>query len=86
MHFTNEVNYATLTLALLNLLSLWLELSVLDLRPFLVRLHDHLLIYLYLHLPVFFLRRLTKSLLFSCKWLKKLKHSLYDRIEPRFTD
>ena len=58
MHFTNEVNYATLTLALLNLLSIWLELGVLDLRPFLVRLHGYLL------------RELLRILFFFCKWLK----------------
>ena len=73
VHSTNEVNYATLTLALLSLLSLWLELGVLDLRPFLVRLHDLLLVPLYLHLPVLFLRKITKALLFCCKCLKKLK-------------
>ena len=83
MHLTNEVNYATLTLALLNLLSLWLELGVLDLRPFLVRLHDHFLVYLYLHLPVFLLRRLIKALLFCCRWLRKLEPPLYDLIDPQ---
>ena len=81
MHFTNEVNYATLTLALLNLLSLWLELGVLDLRPFLVRLHDHLLVPIYLYLPVLLLRRLIKVLLFCCRCLRKFEPYLYERID-----
>ena len=82
-HSTNEVNNATLTLAVLNLLTLWLELGVLDLRPFLVRLDEHFLIYLYLHLPIILLRKLIKVLLFCCRWLKKFKQPLYDRINPQ---
>ena len=85
VHSTNEVNLATLTLALLNLLTLWLELGVLDLRPFLVHLHDHFLVYLYLHLPSLLLRRLIKALIFCCRLLKKLEPQFYDRIDPRPT-
>ena len=81
MHFTNEVNYATLTLALLNLLSLWLELGVLDMRPFLVRIHDHFLVYLYLHFPLLLLRKFVKTMLSFCSWLKKLELKLYDLID-----
>ena len=78
MHFTNEVNYATLTLSLLNLLSLYLELGVLDLRPVLAPL--------YLQLPIYLLRKLIKGLLFSCKWLEKIKPQLFDMIDPRPED
>ena len=85
VHSTNEVNYATLTIALLNLLSLWLELGVLDLRPFFVRLHEHFLVYLYLHLPVILLRKLIKALLFCCRWLRKVEPRLYDLIDPKPT-
>ena len=81
VHFKNEVNYATLTLGLLNLLSVWLELGVLDMFPFLVRLHDHLLVPLYLQLPVHFLRKLIKALLFCYRRLKKLKPILYELID-----
>ena len=66
----NEVNFSTL-ISLLNLLSIWLELGVLDLRPFLVRFHDHL--FVYLHLPAYLLRKLIKALLFFYKWLKKFE-------------
>ena len=83
VHSTNEVNYATLTLGLLNLLSLWLELSMLDLPPFLVRLHNHFFVYLYLHLPVHLLRRLIKALLFCRKRLRKLKPQLLVLIDHR---
>ena len=86
VHFTNEVNYATLTLGLLNLLSLWLELSVFDLHPFLVLLHDHLLIYLYLHMPILLLRKLIKLLLLCCSWLKKLEPPLYELIDSQLKE
>ena len=82
VHFTNEVNYATLMLSLLNLLSLWLELSVLDLPSSLVRLHDLLLVPLYLFLPVHLLRKLIKALLVCSRWLKKLRPKLYNLINP----
>ena len=83
VHFTNEVNYATLMLSLLNLLSLWLELSVLDLPSSLVRLHDLLLVPLYLFLPVHLLRKLIKALLVCSRWLKKLKPKLYNLINSQ---
>ena len=82
VHSTNEVNYATLTLSLLNLLSIWFDLAVLDLHPFLVRLHECFLVYLYLHLPVLLLRMLFKALLFCYKWLKKCEPQLYDLLDP----
>ena len=72
VHCTNEVNYATLIISLLNLLSIWLELGVLDLRPYLVHFHDYFLVYLYLHLPVYLFRKTTKGILFGHKWVMNL--------------
>ena len=86
MHSTNEVSYATLTLGLLNLLSIWLELGALDLRPYLLRLHDHFLIYLYLHLPILLLRKFIKALIFCCRLLRKFEPILYERIDSQWKD
>ena len=81
VHSTNEVNYATLNISLLNLLSIWLELGVFDLRPFFVHFHDHLLVYLYLYLPVYLLRKILKGLLFCYKWLRKIEPGLFEHID-----
>ena len=86
VHLTNEVSYATLTLSVLNLLSIWLELGVLDLRPFLVYFHDYLLVYLYLRLPVLLLRKLIKALFFCCRWLRKFEPILYERIDSQWKE
>ena len=64
----------SLTLSLLSLLSLWLEIDVLELRRFFVRFYDHFLVYL--------IRQLIKVMLFSYRWLKKLEPRLYDLIKP----
>ena len=83
VHSTNEINHATLIISLLNLFSIWLELGVLDLRPFLVRFHNYFLVYLYLHLPVYLFRKHIQYLFFCCKWLKKVEPKLYKRLDSR---
>ena len=83
VHSTNEINYATLIISLLNLFSIWVELGVLDLRPFLVRFHNYFLVYLYLRLPVYLFRKHIKCLFFCCKWLKKVEPKLYKRLDCR---
>ena len=80
---TNEENFGQIILNLLNVLSIWLDLGVLDLHPVLPLCHDYLLVYLYLHLPHFLLNKITQFLLFSCKWLKKFEPSLYKRLDAR---
>ena len=86
VYYTNEVSYATLTLSLINLLSIWLELSVLDLRPYLVRFHECFLIYLYLHLPLLLLRKFIKALIFCCRWLRKFEPALYELIDSQWKE
>ena len=86
VHSTNEVTYATFTLSVINLLSIWLELSVLNLRLYLVRFHECFLVYLYLHLPVIFLRGLIKALIFFCRWLRKFEPVLYERIDSQWKE
>ena len=53
VYSTNEENLGMLILSLLNVLSIWFDLGVLDLHPFFPLFHDYLLVHLYLHLPVF---------------------------------
>ena len=66
VHSTNEETFSKLILSLLNLLCLWFDLGVLDLHPLLVRLH----------LSVNFPDKIKRFLLFTCKWLKKIKRRL----------
>ena len=86
VHLTNEVSYATLTLSLINLLSIWLELGVLNLRPYLVRFHEYFLVYLYLYLPILLIRKFIKALIFCCRWLRKFEPILYERIDSQWKD
>ena len=80
---TNEENLGQLILSLLNVLSIWFDLEVLDLHPILPLCHDYLLIYLYFHLPRFLSNKITQFLLFACKWLKKFESPLYKRLDAR---
>ena len=86
VYYTNEISYATLTLGLINLLSIWLELSVLNLRPYLVRFHECFLVYLYLHLPILLLRKFINALIFCCRCLRKFEPILYERIDSQWKD
>ena len=83
---TNEENFGMLILSLLNVLSLWFDLGVLDLHPFFPLFHDHVLVYLYLHLPVFLFHKITQFLIFSSNWLKKFKLPLYKRLKSSADD
>ena len=82
VYSTNEENLGKLILSLLNVLSIWFDLGVLDLHPFFPLLHD-LLVHLYLHLPVFLNAKAIQFLLFACKWLRKIKPPLYELLKPR---
>ena len=72
---------AKLVLNLLNLLFLWFDLGILDLHPIFILTHDYLLVYLYLHLPVYLLVKITQFVIFSHRWLKKFEAPLYERLE-----
>ena len=74
---------AKLVLNLLNVLFLWLDLGILDLHPIFMLFHHHILIYLYLHLPVYLFNKITQFLLFANKRLKKVKPLLYERLKAR---
>ena len=60
---TNEENFGKLILSLLNVLVIWFDLGVLDLHPAFPLFHNHLLVYLYLHLPVFLIDKMNKILI-----------------------
>ena len=60
VHSTNEENFGIRILSLLNVLFIWLDLGVLDFHPAFLLFHDHLIVYLYHHLPAFTLNRLKK--------------------------
>ena len=77
----NEENFAKLALNLLNVLFLWFDLGILDLHPIFILTHDYLLVYLYLHLPVYLFNKITQFLLFSRRWLKKFEKPLYKRLD-----
>ena len=64
----NDENFAKLVLNLLNVLFLWFDLGILDLHPIFMLSHDYLLVYLYLHLPVYLFTKITQFLLFSHRW------------------
>ena len=80
---TNEENLGKLILSLLNVLSIWFDLAVFDLYPFFSLFHGHLLVPLYLHLPVFLNGKAIQFLLFACKWLKRIKGPLYELLKPQ---
>ena len=80
---TNEENFGMLILSLLNVLSIWFDLGVLDLHQYFPIFHDHLLVHLYLHLPVFFFVKINKALIFASNWLKKFELPLYEKLKPR---
>ena len=79
----NEENLAKLVLNLLNVLFLWFDLGILDLHPIFVLAHDYLLVYLYLHWPLYLLTKITQFLFFISKWLKKFEKPLYIRLNAR---
>ena len=79
----NEENFAKLVLNLLNVLFLWFDLGILDLHPIFILAHDYLLIYLYLHWPIYLLTQITRFLLFCHRWLKKFEKPLYERLDSR---
>ena len=79
----NEENLAKLVLNLLNVLFLWFDLGILDLHPIFILAHDYLLIYLYLHWPVYLLTQITRFLLFCHRWLKKFEKPLFKRLDSR---
>ena len=78
----NEENPAKLILNLLNALFLWFDLGILDLHPIFTHFHDYVLVYLYLHLPVYLCEKITQLMLFGHKWLKKLEPLLYELLDP----
>ena len=80
---TNEENLGMLILSLLNVLSIWFDLGVLDLHPIFSLFHDHILLYLYLHLPVFLFGKINQALILSSNWLKKFELPLYEKLKPR---
>ena len=90
---TNEENLGKLILSLLNVLFIWFNLSLIDLHPTFILFHDHLLVHLYLHLPVFFFDK-TKLIcfkivqfgLFVFKWLKKFKLSLDELLRKQTSE
>ena len=79
----NEENAAKLVLNLLNALFLWFDLGPLDLHPIFIFAHDYLLVYLYLHWPIYLLTQITRFVLFSHRWLKKFERPLYIRLNAR---
>ena len=80
---TNEENFGKLILGLLNVLSIWFDLGILDLHPIFILSHDYLLVQLYLHLPVYLFNKFTQVLTFCDKWLKKFEAPLYERLKRR---
>ena len=79
----NEENLAKLVLNLLNVLFLWFDLAILDLHPIFILAHDYLLVYLYLHWPIYLFNKITQFLLFCHRWLKKFERPLYIRLNAR---
>ena len=79
----NEENLAKLVLNLLNALFLWFDLGILDLHPIFILSHDYLLVYLYLHWPVYLLTKITRFVFLSHRWLKKFERPLYIRLHAR---
>ena len=77
----NDENFAKLVLNLLNVLFLWFDLGILDLHPIFMLSHDYLLVYLYLHWPVYLLTKITQFMFFSHRWLKKFEQPLYQRLD-----
>ena len=77
----NDENVAKLVLNLLNTLFIWFDLGILDLHPIFILSHDYLLIYLYLHWPLYLLNQITRFVLFSHRWLKKFESPLYKRLD-----
>ena len=72
---TNEENIGGLILSLLNVLSIWLDLAVLDLHP--------LFIYLSLCFPVYLFSKINQILLFISKWLKEFRLLLYEMFKTQ---
>lgn len=80
---TNEENFGMLILSLLNLLSIWFDLGVLDLHPFFPLFHNYFLVFLYCHLPIFLFVKINQLMLFSQKWLKKIESPLNEILQPK---
>ena len=74
---TNAINYSTLILSILSLLSIWFEVDPLRWRSLLLYLRDYLFGYLFIYLPVSLFFKLIEILIFISKWLKRAKLSLY---------
>ena len=83
---TNDETFGLLILSLLNVLSIWFDLGVLDLHPIFTLSHDYLLVRLYLHLPIFLVRKITQVLLITSEWLRKFESPLYERLGSKNSD
>ena len=81
--FAKNDELAKFVLNLLNVLFIWYDLGPLDLHPIFILTHDYLLIYLYLHWPIYLLNKITQFVIFGRRWLKKFERPLYIRLNAR---